>query len=285
MPSAFDNRPLTFDEFYSKINQVIFTSATPGDFEKEASTQIVEQIIRPTGLLDPIVTVKPTEDQMDDLLSEINIRVERGERVLVTTLTKKMAEDLTAYLEGFDIKVRYMHHDVDTIERMEIIRDLRLGNFDVLVGINLLREGLDIPEVSLVAILDADKEGFLRSETSLVQTIGRAARNENGEVIMYADSVTPSMERAITETLRRREIQSKYNEEHNITPKTIKKDVRSVIEITSKEAFDGKIKRMTSKERKVMIEKLTREMKEAAKMLEFEHAAFLRDKIKELEAE
>ena len=285
LPSAFDNRPLTFDEFYSKINQVIFTSATPGDFEKDASTQIVEQIIRPTGLLDPIVTVKPTEDQMDDLLSEINIRVERGERVLVTTLTKKMAEDLTAYLEGFDIKVRYMHHDVDTIERMEIIRDLRLGNFDVLVGINLLREGLDIPEVSLVAILDADKEGFLRSETSLVQTIGRAARNENGEVIMYADSVTPSMERAITETLRRREIQSKYNEEHNITPKTIKKDVRSVIEITSKEAFDGKKKRMTSKERRVMIEKLTREMKEAAKMLEFEHAAFLRDKIKELEAE
>lgn len=285
LPSAFDNRPLTFDEFYGKINQVIFTSATPGEFEKENSTQIVEQVIRPTGLLDPIITVKPTDDQMDDLLSEINIRIERKERVLVTTLTKKMAEDLTAYLEGFDIKVRYMHHDVDTIERMEIIRDLRLGKFDVLVGINLLREGLDIPEVSLVAILDADKEGFLRSETSLVQTIGRAARNENGEVIMYADSVTPSMERAITETVRRRKIQEEYNKEHNITPKTIKKDVRDVIEITTKEALDEHNKRMTAKERRVMIEKLTREMKEAAKMLEFEHAAFLRDKIKELSDE
>jgi excinuclease ABC subunit B len=219
---------------------------------------------------------------MDDLVSEINIRIERGERVLVTTLTKKMAEDLTAYLEGFEIKVRYMHHDIDTIERMEIIRDLRLGNFDVLVGINLLREGLDIPEVSLVAILDADKEGFLRSETSLVQTIGRAARNENGEVIMYADSVTPSMERAITETLRRRAIQEQYNTEHGITPTTIKKDVRGIIEITSKEALDSNNKPMTKKERMLMIEKLTREMKEAAKMLEFEHAAFLRDKIKEL---
>ena len=282
LPSAFDNRPLTFDEFYSKINQVIFTSATPGEFEKERSTQIVEQVIRPTGLLDPIITVKPTEDQMDDLVSEINLRTERGERVLVTTLTKKMAEDLTAYLEGFEIKVRYMHHDIDTLERMEIIRDLRLGNFDVLVGINLLREGLDIPEVSLVAILDADKEGFLRSETSLVQTIGRAARNANGEVIMYADSVTPSMERAITETLRRREIQEKYNTEHGIIPQTIKKDVRDLIEITSKENLDNRGMRMTAKERKVMIEKLTREMKEAAKLLEFEHAAFLRDKIKEL---
>ena len=235
LPSAYDNRPLTFDEFYSKINQVIFTSATPGQFEKERAAQIVEQVIRPTGLLDPEITVKPTEDQMDDLVSEINIRIERGERVLVTTLTKKMAEDLTAYLEGFDIKVRYMHHDVDTIERMEIIRDLRLGAFDVLVGINLLREGLDIPEVSLVAILDADKEGFLRSETSLVQTIGRAARNEHGEVIMYADCVTPSMERAITETLRRRKIQQAYNEAHGITPKTIKKAVRDVIEISSKD--------------------------------------------------
>lgn len=282
LPSAFDNRPLTFDEFYGKINQVVFTSATPGSFEKEKSTQIVEQIIRPTGLLDPNVIVKPTEDQMDDLVSEINIRIERGERVLVTTLTKKMAEDLTAYLEGFDIKVRYMHHDIDTIERMEIIRDLRLGNFDVLVGINLLREGLDIPEVSLVAILDADKEGFLRSETSLVQTIGRAARNENGEVIMYADCVTPSMERAVTETLRRRTIQQAYNEAHGIKPATIKKDVRDIIEITSKEALDTHNKRMTKKERTVMIEKLTREMKEAAKMLEFEHAAFLRDKIAEL---
>ncbi|MBQ9530962.1 MAG: excinuclease ABC subunit UvrB [Eubacterium sp.] len=281
LPSAFDNRPLKFDEFYSKINQVIFTSATPASFEKEKSTQVVEQVIRPTGLLDPNITVKPTDDQMDDLVSEINLRSERGERVLVTTLTKKMAEDLTAYLEGFEIKVRYMHHDIDTIERMEIIRDLRLGNFDVLVGINLLREGLDIPEVSLVAILDADKEGFLRSETSLVQTIGRAARNANGEVIMYADSVTPSMERAISETLRRRSIQEAYNKEHGIVPQTIKKDVRDIIEITSKDNIDKNI-RMTAKERKVMIEKLKREMKEAAKMLEFEHAAFLRDKIKEL---
>lgn len=283
LPSAFDNRPLRFDEFYGKVNQVIFTSATPGEFEKEHSTQIVEQIIRPTGLLDPVITVKPTDDQMDDLVSEINIRTERKERVLVTTLTKAMAEDLTTYLEGFGIKVRYMHHDVDTIERMEIIRDLRLGEFDVLVGINLLREGLDIPEVSLVAILDADKEGFLRSETSLVQTIGRAARNANGEVIMYADSVTPSMERAITETARRRAIQQKYNEEHGITPKTIKKSVRDVLEITSKEKVDGKSKkRMSKRERDALVQQLTSEMKEAAKLLEFEHAAYLRDKINEL---
>lgn len=283
LPSAFDNRPLTFDEFYSKINQVVFTSATPGEFEKEHSTRIVEQIIRPTGLLDPEITVKPTDDQMDDLVSEINIRTERGERVLVTTLTKAMAEDLTTYLEGFGIKVRYMHHDVDTIERMEIIRDLRLGEFDVLVGINLLREGLDIPEVSLVAILDADKEGFLRSETSLVQTIGRAARNANGEVIMYADCVTPSMEKAITETLRRRTLQQKYNEEHGITPQTIKKSVRDVLEITSKENVEGRNKkRLSKKEREALIQKLTAEMKEAAKLLEFEHAAYLRDKINEL---
>lgn len=283
LPSAFDNRPLTFDEFYSKINQVVFTSATPGEFEKEHSTRIVEQIIRPTGLLDPEITVKPTDDQMDDLVSEINIRTERGERVLVTTLTKAMAEDLTTYLEGFGIKVRYMHHDVDTIERMEIIRDLRLGEFDVLVGINLLREGLDIPEVSLVVILDADKEGFLRSETSLVQTIGRAARNANGEVIMYADCVTPSMEKAITETLRRRTLQQKYNEEHGITPQTIKKSVRDVLEITSKEKVEGRSKkRLSKKEREALIQKLTAEMKEAAKLLEFEHAAYLRDKINEL---
>lgn len=283
LPSAFDNRPLTFDEFYSKINQVVFTSATPGEFEKEHSTRIVEQIIRPTGLLDPEITVKPTDDQMDDLVSEINVRTERGERVLVTTLTKAMAEDLTTYLEGFGIKVRYMHHDVDTIERMEIIRDLRLGEFDVLVGINLLREGLDIPEVSLVAILDADKEGFLRSETSLVQTIGRAARNANGEVIMYADCVTPSMEKAITETLRRRTLQQKYNEEHGITPQTIKKSVRDVLEITSKEKVEGRSKkRLSKREREALIQKLTAEMKEAAKLLEFEHAAYLRDKINEL---
>lgn len=286
LPSAFDNRPLRFDEFYAKVNQVVFTSATPGEFEKSRSTQIVEQIIRPTGLLDPIVTVKPTEDQMDDLVSEINIRTQRKERTLVTTLTKAMAEDLTAYLEGFDIKVRYMHHDVDTIERMEIIRDLRLGEFDVLVGINLLREGLDIPEVSLVAILDADKEGFLRSETSLVQTIGRAARNANGEVIMYADSVTPSMERAITETVRRRSIQEKYNKLHGITPKTIKKDVRQVLEITSKDKIEDRSRRkMSEKEREALIRSLTREMKDAAKMLEFEHAAYLRDKINELKTE
>lgn len=286
LPSAFDNRPLKFEEFYSKVNQVIFTSATPGDFEKEHSTRIVEQIIRPTGLLDPIITVKPTDDQMDDLVSEINIRIERKERVLVTTLTKAMAEDLTAYLEGFGIKVRYMHHDVDTIERMEIIRDLRLGEFDVLVGINLLREGLDIPEVSLVAILDADKEGFLRSETSLVQTIGRAARNANGEVIMYADSVTPSMERAISETVRRRKIQEEYNKEHNIVPQTIKKGVRDVLEITSKENLETKSKkRMSRKEKDALIQKLTAEMKEAAKFLEFEHAAYLRDKINELKSQ
>ena len=234
LPSAYDNRPLTFDEFYSKVGQKIFVSATPGDFEKEKSSRVAEQLIRPTGLVDPVISVRPTDGQIDDIISEINVRVERKERVLLTTLTKKMAEDMTDYLENLGIKVRYMHHDVDTIERMEIIRDLRLGEFDVLVGINLLREGLDIPEVSLVIILDADKEGFLRSETSLIQTIGRAARNADGEVIMYADSVTPSMERAIVETERRRKKQIAYNEEHGIVPRTIIKGVRDVIEITSK---------------------------------------------------
>ena len=283
LPSAFDNRPLNFDEFYDHINQVIFTSATPGDFEKERSEQIVEQLIRPTGLLDPMITVKPVDGQIDDLISEIHLRTERGERVLVTTLTKKMAEDLTEFFEGHGIRVRYMHSDIDTIERMQIIRDLRLGEFDVLVGINLLREGLDIPEVSLVAILDADKEGFLRSETSLVQTIGRAARNAHGEVIMYADSVTPSMERAITETLRRREIQEAYNKEHGITPKTIKKDVRQILEITSKvDTKTHKVKRLTKQERQEMIDKMTKEMQAAARILDFETAAYYRDEITKL---
>lgn len=282
LQSAFDNRPLKFDEFYNKINQVIFTSATPGDFEREKSSQIVEQIIRPTGLLDPIITVKPTEDQMDDLVSEINIRTARGERVLVTTLTKAMAEDLTEYLEGFEIKVRYMHHDIDTIERMEIIRDLRIGEFDVLVGINLLREGLDLPEVSLVAVLDADKQGFLRSKTSLVQIIGRAARNVNGEVIMYGDSVTPSMEYAISETIRRRTIQDEYNKKHGITPTTVKKNVRGLIEISSKDKSQKTTKKLTKKDKEILIKEMMKEMKEAAKLLEFEHAAYLRDKIQEL---
>ena len=287
LPSAFDNRPLNFDEFYSKIGQAVFVSATPGDFEKEHSTQIVEQVIRPTGLLDPEVIVKPTLGQIEDLISEINTRTAKHQRVLVTTLTKKMAEDLTAYLEKMEIKVRYMHHDVDTIERMELIRDLRAGEYDVLVGINLLREGLDIPEVSLVAILDADKEGFLRSETSLVQTIGRAARNAEGVVIMYADSVTESMERAITETQRRREIQQKYNADHGITPKTIIKDIRDVLEISKKSDGTSKhsksVKQMTKREREALTARYTAEMKKAAKMLDFEHAAFLRDKIKELQ--
>lgn len=283
LPSAYDNRPLTFDEFYERLGQKIFVSATPGEFERETSSQIAEQLIRPTGLVDPSISVRPTEGQIDDIISEINIRVERKERVLLTTLTKKMAEDLTDYLEDLGIKVRYMHHDVDTIERMEIIRDLRLGEFDVLVGINLLREGLDIPEVSLVIILDADKEGFLRSETSLIQTIGRAARNANGEVIMYADSVTPSMEHAIVETERRRQKQMAYNEEHGIVPKTIIKGVRDVIEITSKKDKGEKpIKKMSRKEREEMIVRLTAEMKAAAKILEFEHAAYLRDKINKL---
>ncbi len=286
LPCAYDNRPLNFDEFYEKIPQAVFVSATPGDFEKERSTQIVEQIIRPTGLLDPEVIVKPTDGQIEDLISEINLRVEKKQRVLVTTLTKKMAEDLTDYLDKAGIKVRYMHHDIDTIERMEIIRDLREGEFDVLVGINLLREGLDIPEVSLVAILDADKEGFLRSETSLVQTIGRAARNSEGTVIMYADEVTRSMELAITETLRRREIQQRYNTEHGIIPKTIIKEVRDVLEITKKETKKrGKsdIKKLPRREREQLIARYTTEMKKAAKLLDFEHAAYLRDRIKELQ--
>lgn len=282
LPSAYDNRPLTFDEFYERTGQKIFVSATPGEFERERSSRIAEQVIRPTGLLDPEISVRPVEGQIDDLVSEINERAAKGERVLVTTLTKHMAEDLTAYLENLDIKVRYMHHDVDTIERMEIIRGLRLGEFDVLVGINLLREGLDIPEVSLVAILDADKEGFLRSETSLIQTIGRAARNAEGKVIMYADSVTPSMERAITETDRRREKQMRYNEEHGIVPKTIVKDVRDVIEISSKSGDDKSLSKLSKKEREAMIIRLNAEMKAAAKILEFEHAAYLRDKIEKL---
>lgn len=281
LPSAYDNRPLKFDEFYQKTGQKIFVSATPGEFEKQTSAQIAEQLIRPTGLLDPEIIVKPTEGQIDDIVSEINIRTERGERVLITTLTKKMAEDLTDYLDNTGIKVRYMHYDVDTIERMKLIRELRLGEFDVLVGINLLREGLDIPEVSLVAILDADKEGFLRSETSLIQTIGRAARNADGQVIMYADSVTPSMERAIKETERRRAKQKAYNEEHGIIPQTIKKDVREIIEISTHEG-EKSTRRLTRAQREAMIKQLTAEMKAAAKILEFEHAAYLRDKIEKL---
>ena len=282
LPSAFDNRPLNFEEFYSHINQALFVSATPSDFEREHSAQIVEQVIRPTGLLDPLVTVRPTDGQIDDLVGEIKKRTAKNERILITTLTKKMAEDLTDYLKDLSIKVTYMHYDIDTIERMEIIRDLRLGEIDVLVGINLLREGLDIPEVSLVAILDADKEGFLRSETSLVQTIGRAARNADGEVIMYADSVTNSMERAINETNRRRTIQQKYNEENGITPKTIIKNVHDIIEIGTKPKESKPIARMSKLEREAEIKRLTNEMKQAAKILEFEHAAMLRDKINKL---
>ena len=295
LPSAYDNRPLSFEEFESKINQAVFVSATPAAYEKEHSAQTVEQIIRPTGLLDPEVEIRPVEGQVDDLMGEIRIRAEKGERVLVTTLTKKMAEDLTEYFTKNDIKVRYIHFNVDTMERMEIIRDLRLGAFDVLVGINLLREGLDIPEVSLVAILDADKEGFLRAETSLIQTIGRAARNAGGKVIMYADTVTGSMERAIKETNRRRKIQDEYNKANGIVPKTVVKGVRDVIEIsTSDEAKNRKNKRnskndapkkMTKADREAMIEQLTAEMKRSAKQLDFERAAMLRDKIKILREE
>ncbi len=285
LPSAYDNRPLKFNEFYERVGQKIFVSATPAAFEREKSEQIVEQIIRPTGLLDPLITVKPTEGQIDDIVSQINIRIDRGERVLITTLTKKMAESLTDYLSDFGIKVRYMHYDIDTIERMEIIRDLRLGEFDVLVGINLLREGLDIPEVSLVVILDADKEGFLRSETSLVQTIGRAARNANGEVIMYSDCVTPSMEYAISETERRRKIQNEYNIAHGIVPQTVKKQVRDVLEISTKSSDDDKsFKRLSRFDKEKVIRQLTAEMRDAAKILEFEHAAYLRDKIEKLKS-
>ena len=283
LPSAFDNRPLKFEEVESKLNQMIFVSATPGEYERRNSSQVAQQVIRPTGLLDPVISVRPVEGQVVDLLGEINARIQRQERVLVTTLTKKMAEDLTDYLTEQGIKVKYMHHEVDTFERMEIIKDLRLGSIDVVVGINLLREGLDLPEVSLVAILDADKEGFLRSETSLIQTIGRAARNAEGMVIMYADVVTDSMEHAITETERRRAIQMAYNEEHGIVPKTIVKAIADSIEISDKaENAKRNTRRMGKMEREAAIERLTREMKEAAKLLEFEHAAFLRDQIDRL---
>lgn len=291
LPSAYDNRPLNFEEFYDHINQAIFISATPADFERQHSTQVVEQVIRPTGLLDPKIEIRPTLGQIDDLYGEIQKRLEKNERVLVTTLTKKMAEQLTEYFENMGVKVRYLHSEVETIERMEIIRDLRLGVFDVLVGINLLREGLDIPEVSLVAILDADKEGFLRSETSLIQTIGRAARNAEGTVIMYADTVTGSMQRAISETERRRGIQSAYNEEHGIIPKTIKKDVHEIIEATASPTAKAGGRRKTAAAETPAdvtaktIAELTTEMKKAAELLQFELAAKLRDEIRRIEAE
>lgn len=284
LPSAYDNRPLTFNEFEDRINQVVFVSATPGDYEQEHSKEnVVEQIIRPTGLLDPKIEVKPVTNQVDDLIEQIRIRVERKERILVTTLTKKMAEDLTSYLKSLDIKVNYMHSDIKALERMEIIRKLRLGEFDVLVGINLLREGLDIPEVSLVAILDADKEGFLRSERSLIQTIGRAARNTDGTVIMYGDSLTDSMEKAISETNRRRSIQEAYNEEHHIIPKTIKKSIRDSIKAIQTENIGVEYKFEKEEDIQSTISKLTDEMLEHASKMEFEQAAELRDKIKELE--
>ena len=289
LPCAYDNRPLKFEEFEERIGQAVFVSATPGPYERERADQVVEQVIRPTGLLDPRVEVRPVTGQIDDLMDEINQRAAKNERVLVTTLTKKMAEDLTEFFKNAGIRVRYMHSDVQTIERMEIIRDLRLGEFDVLVGINLLREGLDLPEVSLVAVLDADKEGFLRSETSLIQTIGRAARNAEGLVIMYADEMTPSMRAAIDETERRRTIQDNFNKEHGIVPKTIIKGVREVLEI-SKTAEDGsggkgKQRKLSDQERAAEITRLEKEMKEAAKMLEFEYAAVLRDRIIELRGE
>ena len=285
LPSAFDNRPLKFEEFEKRVNQLIYVSATPGEYERARSGQIVEQVIRPTGLLDPLIEVRPVEGQIDDLIGEINTRSTRDERVLVTTLTKRMAEDLTAYLQGAGIKVRYMHHDIDAMERMEIIRDLRLGTFHVLIGINLLREGLDLPEVSLVAILDADKEGFLRSETSLVQTIGRAARNAEGMVVMYADTVTPSMARAIEETERRREKQDAFNRAHGIVPKTVIKSVRDLMSITAGEDTAekrGEVQGLTKQQKAERIAQLEKEMREAAKMLEFELAAALRDQIIEL---
>lgn len=288
LPSAFDNRPLNFDEFYDKIHQAVFVSATPAEFERERSMQIVEQVIRPTGLLDPEIEVRPIAGQVDDLYGEIISRTERGERVLVTTLTKKMAERLTEYFEDMKVKVRYLHSDVQTIERMEIIRDLRLGVFDVLVGINLLREGLDIPEVSLVAILDADKEGFLRSETSLIQTVGRAARNADGKVIMYADTITGSMRRAIDETERRRTLQMAYNEEHGITPETIRKSVHAIIEATQtvniNKGTDKPAKQVDIKEAQNVIAELTLEMKKAAELLQFELAAQLRDEIQRIQS-
>ena len=288
LPCAFDNRPLKFDEFEQRVHQRIYVSATPGDYEKDRAGQIVEQVIRPTGLLDPKVEVRPVENQIDDLVGEINARAARNERVLVTTLTKKMAEDLTQYLTGVGIRVRYMHADVETIERMELIRGLRLGEFDVLVGINLLREGLDIPEVSMVAILDADKEGFLRSETSLIQTIGRAARNADGLVVLYADTITPSMRRAMDETERRRQIQDDYNKAHGIIPQTIRKDVREIIEISKKDEESARRRgkrKLSERERDEEIRKLEKQMQEASRMLEFEYAAILRDRIIELRKE
>ena len=282
LPSAFDNRPLRFDEFNDRLNQTIFVSATPSQYEKDLAEQTVEQVIRPTGLLDPEIEVRPINGQIDDLMGEIRQRAEKNERVLVTTLTKSMAEDLTEYLSGHDIRCRYMHHSIETIERMELLRDLRLGKFDVLVGINLLREGLDLPEVSLVAILDADKEGFLRSETSLIQTIGRAARNAEGKVIMYADKITDSMQKAITETNRRREKQQKFNKENGIVPTTIKKEIRDILDISLKDTekdAQGKHKKMTKSQLEKTVAELTEKMKQAAKVLDFELAAAIRDKI------